>query len=221
MFAIYSYIWTGTLIIHIRYAQLRRTAVENCHGPELKAELRRARRDEDETVPALQGALRERVGWRACLLSLQIHAELAQRRLNHKRSLTPYFARAPQVTISSMTSPRRRKGRATPSPIDRAEATRLRIAEMMRTIFPGWPTDALERIVSEETSAKDINTIVEHFIDELPGGLANANAAHIFSVIQDAWNYLPHKLLGGRSPAELIDPNQKQTARRHQPVRKA
>ena len=111
MFAIYSYMWRGIPYIHIRYAQLRRTAVENCHGPELNAELRRARRDEDETVPALQGALRERVGWRACLLSLQIHAELAQRRLNLKHSLTPYFFRAPQVTIPSMTSPRR-KGRA-------------------------------------------------------------------------------------------------------------
>ena len=162
-------------------------------------------------MPALQGALRERVGWRACLLSLQIHAELAQRRLNHKRSLTPYFARAPQVTISSMTSPRRRKGRATPSPIDRAEATRLRIAEMMRTIFPGWPTDALERIVSEETSAKDINTIVEHFIDELPGG--------------DAWNFLPHKSLNNTAPSDLLQqksnkPRRTRPTRNHHPTQK-
>ena len=175
-------------------------------------------------MPALQGALRERVGWRACLLSLQIHAELAQRRLNHKRSLTPYFARAPQVTISSMTSPSR-KGRATPSPIDRAEVTRLRIAEMMRTIFPGWPTDALERIVSEETSAKDVNTIVEHFIDELPGGLANANAAHIFSVIQDAWNFLPHKSLNNTAPSDLLQqksnkPRRNRPTRNHHPTQK-
>jgi hypothetical protein len=100
-------------------------------------------------------------------------------------------------------SPRRsatRKG----SPIDRATVVRLRVAEMMRTTFPGWPADRLEKIIYEASNPGELMNLINHFLDELPGGMHHAAADQVISVIQDAWNYLPHRSLRDRSPGDLM-----------------
>jgi hypothetical protein len=103
-----------------------------------------------------------------------------------------------------------RDGEIKSSPIDRVAVVRFRIYEMMTIMFPGWPPDALEKIIYEETDPRQAGELIQHFfderfLDELPHDLRNAAAEEVISVIRDAWNYLPHKRLGGRSPAELME----------------
>lgn len=95
--------------------------------------------------------------------------------------------------------------RNTPSPpIETLRATaRERLAEMMLLVFPGWPNELEEIIYLSEDNA-DISVLLKTFIDELPGGLSHPLADTVISVIQDSWNYLPHKRFGDRSPAEIF-----------------
>jgi hypothetical protein len=62
----------------------------------------------------------------------------------------------------------------------------------------------LETIIYLETDPRQLAHLLRHFLDELPGGMDHAAADQVISVIEDAWNYLPHKRLGGRSPADLM-----------------
>jgi hypothetical protein len=85
------------------------------------------------------------------------------------------------------------------SPIDHVTVVRLHIGEMMRTTFPDWPADKLEKIIYEASDPGAFEKLINHFLEELPDGIHHANADRVLSVIQDAWNYLPHRSLGGRS----------------------
>jgi hypothetical protein len=85
----------------------------------------------------------------------------------------------------------------TESPIDRISITRFCIADMMTTIFPGWPTDGLEKIISEETGPTQAGELIsqffdEHFFDDVPPDTREAYREYVISVIRDASNYLPH-----------------------------
>jgi hypothetical protein len=75
---------------------------------------------------------------------------------------------------------------------------------MMRTKFPRCREDALEKKIYKAADSVDLVKIINHFIAKLPGGTDDASVADIISVIQDAWNYLPHRSLDGRSPADLM-----------------
>jgi hypothetical protein len=81
---------------------------------------------------------------------------------------------------------------------------RSRIDVMMRNHFPGWPPDGLEIIIYEAPDTTGLPDLITHFVDELPGGLRSPYADSVLGVVQDAWNYLPHKSLGGLSPAEIL-----------------
>jgi hypothetical protein len=85
------------------------------------------------------------------------------------------------------------------SPFDRGAIAR------QRTTLPGWPEEGIEKCIYEAAGPEDFGNLANHFLDELPGGIDDAAADHVISVIQDAWNYLPHRSLGGRSPADLMD----------------
>ena len=98
----------------------------------------------------------------------------------------------------------RRRVKLQPSPIDLVTVTRLRIADMMRTLFPGWPADGLERVIYETQGARDFAHLLEHFIGKLPDDITDSGTEMVVSVLQEAWNNLPHKSLGDRSPAELL-----------------
>jgi hypothetical protein len=76
---------------------------------------------------------------------------------------------------------------------------------MMTTTFPAWPADHIEKIVYEARSNTELIQLIAHFLEELPGGIHNAAAEHVTSVIQDAWNYLPHRSLHGRCPADVMN----------------
>ena len=90
------------------------------------------------------------------------------------------------------------------SPVDPADITRLRIADMMRNLFPGWPAEGLERVIYEAQGPKGFADLLGHFIDELPNGITDSGTETVVSILQEAWNNLPHKSLGDRSPAELL-----------------
>jgi hypothetical protein len=75
---------------------------------------------------------------------------------------------------------------------------------MMSTTFPGWPADGLEKTIYAETDPSQLAEILHHFLDELPGRIRHQAAEHVMSVIQEAWNYLPHKRLGNRTPADVM-----------------
>jgi hypothetical protein len=57
----------------------------------------------------------------------------------------------------------------------------------------------VKRVIYEEGDNDDMQKVIAMFDDGNPINLSNA-----IETVTDAWNYFPHKALGGLSPAEMI-----------------
>ncbi len=72
------------------------------------------------------------------------------------------------------------------------------LAEMLKQTGSDFTLDDIRRVIYEEEDQNDLAKIIPMF-DSGQGGVELNN---IMEVVMDAWNYFPHKALGGISPAE-------------------
>jgi hypothetical protein len=59
--------------------------------------------------------------------------------------------------------------------------------------------DDVKETIFEEEDNDDMQKVIAMFDDGNPENLSN-----ILELVTDAWNYFPHKALGGLSPAEKL-----------------
>lgn len=59
--------------------------------------------------------------------------------------------------------------------------------------------DDVKETIYEEEDNDDMQKVIAMFDDGNPENLSN-----IIELVTDAWNYFPHKLLGGLSPTEKL-----------------
>jgi hypothetical protein len=62
--------------------------------------------------------------------------------------------------------------------------------------------DDIKRAIFEHDGIRDPNECFADLVDLFRAGEGDLDA--VMPVIQDAWNYFPHRSLGGRCPAEVI-----------------
>jgi len=74
----------------------------------------------------------------------------------------------------------------------------LELTDLLKQTGSDFSLDDIRRVVYDEQDQNDLAKIIPMF-DSGQGGVELNN---IMEVVMDAWNYFPHKALGGISPAE-------------------
>lgn len=73
------------------------------------------------------------------------------------------------------------------------------INELLDETRSDFTLDDAKEVIYEEEGNDDMQKIIAMFDDGNPENLSN-----IIELVTDAWNYFPHKLLDGLSPAEKL-----------------
>jgi hypothetical protein len=74
------------------------------------------------------------------------------------------------------------------------------LTEMLEETNSDFDLDDIKEIIYNEESQDDLSDVVMMF----DNGQGLGDMSTILETINDAWNYFPHKLLDGLSPAEKI-----------------
>jgi hypothetical protein len=77
-----------------------------------------------------------------------------------------------------------------------------RIAAVLALFGSPLTVPDVERLIFEEDPSRHPSDYFADLLTLLKADESNLDA--IYPVIQDAWNYLPHRSLGGRCPAEVM-----------------
>ena len=72
------------------------------------------------------------------------------------------------------------------------------INQLLEDTGSDFTLDDVKEIIYNEEETDDMQKVIAMFDDGDPANLSNA-----VEVSTDAWNYFPHKLLNGLSPAEI------------------
>ena len=70
---------------------------------------------------------------------------------------------------------------------------------MLEEMDSNFNLDDIKEIIFNEEGADDMQNIIAMFDDGYIENLGN-----VLEVVSDAWNYFPHKILGGKSPSEML-----------------
>ncbi len=81
------------------------------------------------------------------------------------------------------------------------------LLKLLKKTASGSSLTEIKEIIYNEEDQDDLTNIVMMF----DNGQGAGDMSTILETINDAWNYFPHKILGGLSPAEkLLEYQQKQ-----------
>ena len=73
------------------------------------------------------------------------------------------------------------------------------IRELLKVTKSVFTLDHVRDVIYHEEETDDMQKVIAMFDDGNPENLSNA-----VETSTDAWNYFPHKLLNGLSPAEIL-----------------
>ncbi len=88
--------------------------------------------------------------------------------------------------------------KSTENIIERRKEIEQELALMLEQTGSDFTVEDIKAAIYEEEDTDDIQKIVTMFDDGDPVNLSN-----VLELVTDAWNYFPHKILKGRSPAEM------------------
>src|SRR3989338_3478612 len=74
------------------------------------------------------------------------------------------------------------------------------LLEMLKEIQSDFGLDNIKEIIYNEDGQDSLTDIITVF----DTGQSPAELQNVLELVNDAWNYFPHKIIGGLSPAEKI-----------------
>ena len=83
---------------------------------------------------------------------------------------------------------------------DRRKEIEQELMDMLEETESDFTLDHIRDVIYEEEDSDDMMKVVAMFDN---GGGAT-ELENVLELVSDAWNYFPHKLLGGISPAEKV-----------------
>jgi hypothetical protein len=91
--------------------------------------------------------------------------------------------------------------------LDRRKIIEQEILDMLKETSSDFGLDDIKGIIYNEDGQDDLTQIISMF----DTGQGAAELDNVLELLNDAWNYFPHKILGGLSPAEkLLEHRQKE-----------
>ena len=83
--------------------------------------------------------------------------------------------------------------------LDRRAEIEKEIIKLLEETESPFTLDHVKDIIYHENETDDMQKVIAIFDDGNPENLSN-----ILEIATDAWNYFPHKIIGGLSPAEIL-----------------
>ncbi len=84
--------------------------------------------------------------------------------------------------------------------LERRKEIEQELVEMLKEAKSDFGLDDIKEIIYNENGQESLTDIIAM----LDAGQSAAELQNVLEIINDAWNYFPHKLLGGISPAEKL-----------------
>ena len=82
---------------------------------------------------------------------------------------------------------------------ERREIERYIVA-LLRKVKSDFTFEDVKNAIDNETETDDMTKIIAMF----DTGEGDDELSNIIDIVTDAWNYFPHKTLGGKSPEEML-----------------
>lgn len=138
-------------------------------------------------------------------LLMEKYYERSYGRVKYVQSLKPSVYKSLQLLYSDLTRGNIHKKLHTPPPA--ILARREEIERELSTLILKTKSDItlleIQDVIYEETDLDDLNDIIRMFDMGSPYELQNA-----IELLNDAWNYFPHRVLNGLCPAEIVNQSQ-------------
>lgn len=74
------------------------------------------------------------------------------------------------------------------------------IVALLRKVKSEFTFEDVKAAIYNETEQNDMTKIITMFNT----GEGGNELSNILDIVTDAWNYFPHKMLGGKSPEEML-----------------
>lgn len=83
--------------------------------------------------------------------------------------------------------------------LDQRAEIEKEIIKLLEEIGSPFTLDHVKDIIYNEKETDDMQKVIAMFDDGNPENLSN-----VLETVTEAWNYFPHKIIGGLSPAEIL-----------------
>ena len=83
--------------------------------------------------------------------------------------------------------------------LERRKEIESELEELLVATASDFSLEDVKKAIYEEAETDDMQDIIMMFDDGNTENLSN-----VLETVSDAWNYFPHKILGGISPAEKL-----------------
>ncbi len=84
--------------------------------------------------------------------------------------------------------------------IERRKEIEQELLEMLKETKSDFRLDDIKEIIYNEEGQDDLTDIIAMF----DAGQGLIELENVLELVNDAWNYFPHKIIGGLSPAEKL-----------------
>jgi hypothetical protein len=88
--------------------------------------------------------------------------------------------------------------------ITRRATTEARLGALLKQAKSGATVEEVKTLVYEKGSIFSFNVYVRMVLAQLTTPGRDVDIDTLYPVIEDAWNYFPHREFGGKCPAELF-----------------
>lgn len=135
------------------------------------------------------------------------YGDKSHNRVKYISSLKPSVYKSLQLLWSDLTRSGLEKDLHTPPAAILAERERIErdLSALIKKTKSDISLKEIQDIIYEETDFEDYNDVIRRFDMGSPYELQNA-----IELLNDAWNYFPHRVLNGLCPAEIVSQNKLQ-----------
>ena len=84
--------------------------------------------------------------------------------------------------------------------LKRRKEVEKELLEMLKETKSDFGLDDIKKIIYNEDGQDDLTQVISMF----DTGQGAAELQNVLELVNDAWNYFPHKVIGGLSPAEKL-----------------
>ena len=84
--------------------------------------------------------------------------------------------------------------------LERRKEVEKELLEMLKETKSDFGLEDIKEIIYNEEGQDDLTQVISMF----DTGQGAAELQNVLELVNDAWNYFPHKVIGGLSPAEKL-----------------
>jgi len=139
-------------------------------------------------------------------LLMEEYDDVSYDRVEYLDQLKPSVYKSVQLLWNDLTRGSTYKNLHTPPPeiVSKRKEIEAELSTILKKKKGDFTLDEIRDVIYNETEFNDLNNVIRMFDTGSPYELEN-----VIEILNDAWNYFPHKILSGLCPAEVSRQNKK------------